>query len=102
MTKGEIVSQAKGIKHLGFTAPFGRYVSSALVASACHASLFLHVQAELQKGVEEGLARVTELEQRIAAVSIEGGDVEGEDPVSFVLVWRHYDIYLQCSASRRW
>lgn len=61
-------------------------ILSSALGTAWHASLVLRVQAELQKGVEEGLARVAELEQRIAAVSIEGGDVEGEDPVSFVVI----------------
>lgn len=41
-------------------------------------------QAELEKGIKEGLARVAELEQRAAAVasaSADGGDADGEDPV---------------------
>ena len=40
------------------------------------------VQAELEKGIKTGRARLTELEQRAAVITAEGGDVEGEDPVS--------------------
>lgn len=43
--------------------------------------LFL-LQAELEKGIKAGLARIAELEQRAAAVAEAGGDVDGEDPVS--------------------
>lgn len=39
-------------------------------------------QAELEKGIKEGRARVKELQQRVQIVEAEGGDVEGEDPVS--------------------
>ena len=39
------------------------------------------IQAELEKGIKAGLARIAELEQRAAAVAEAGGDVDGEDPV---------------------
>lgn len=43
---------------------------------------FWSFQAELEKGIKAGLARITELEQRAAAVAeAGGGDVDGEDPV---------------------
>ena len=53
-------------------------------------------QAELQKGIDEGLARVAELEQRAAALSVESGDVDGEDPVSKIHALLHTNTCTFC------
>eukprot|EP00903_Cladosiphon_okamuranus_P015628 g14431.t1 len=42
-------------------------------------------KAELEKGIKAGLARIAELEQRAAAVTEAGGDVDGEDPVALTV-----------------
>ncbi|CAM9629145.1 unnamed protein product, partial [Laminaria digitata] len=39
-------------------------------------------KAALGKEIKTGMARLAEMEQRAAVITAEGGDVEGEDPVT--------------------
>lgn len=39
------------------------------------------LQAELEKGIKEGQNRISELHERVKMLELEGGEVEGEDPV---------------------